>query len=386
MRTPRSAVVILSPARVRLLVAAGLLAPVLVLYGQSAAQGDEPRERAPMLVGTARVERQNVPTTFAAIGTVQPLVSVMVRSQLAGTLMRVDFKEGQRVVAGMQLAEVDPRPYRIALAAARANLARDLAQLQLARLQEARLQTLGAEDSIARQQVDSAIATAKQFAATVDADRAAVRNAALKLAYTRIVAPVSGQVGLRQVDRGNFVTPGDAQGIVTIAQTQPIDVSFAIPQAQLPAFRAALANGRALPVEALDQDGRTLLDRGRFLTLDNGVDPASGTIKAKARFANSGGRLVPNQFVNVRVVLGVDRAALVVPQQAVRHGSNGDFVFALVPGSRVRRVPVLTGPSSGDHVEIRAGLAPGIRVITDGADALDDGSRVSIDARPRRAS
>jgi membrane fusion protein, multidrug efflux system len=356
---------------------AGLLAWYLTRGGSEERPGRSGRGRPAATVGVARAELADMPVTLSAIGTVQPIVAATVRPQLAGTLFSVNFTEGQTVAKGQLLAQIDPRPYRLALAQAQANLARDEAQLNLARVDLARYRTLLAQDSIARQQVDTQAATAKQLEGTVAADRAAIGTAKLNLAYTAITALVSGRAGLRQADIGNYLTPGDATGIVVITQTSPIDVSFALPQNQLPQVQQKVAGGASLPVLARDQAGSTVLAQGHFLTFDNQIDATSGTVKAKARFPNSG-NLFPNQFVNVTLLVDTLRQAITVPVSAVRHGAQGDFIFQLQPDRTVKLRVVKTGPADGNRIAILSGLSAGATVVTAGADSLDDGSKVSL--------
>jgi len=347
--------------------------------GQSGpASGGRGFRRVAATVGVAKVTPADVPETLSAIGTVQPIVVATVRPQLSGNLFTINFTEGQMVAKGQLLAQIDPRPYRLALAQAEANLARDEAQLNLARVDLQRYRTLLAQDSIARQQVDTQAATVKQNEGTVAADRAAVGTAKLNLQYTSITAPVAGRVGLRQADIGNYITPSDANGVAVITQTTPIDVSFAIPQANLPHILARRRSDAALPVTALDQGNATVLAKGTFLTFDNQIDAATGTVKAKARFPNPNGALFPNQFVNVTVLVDTLKGAPTVPVTAVRHGSQGDFVFVLQPDQTVKLQLVKTGPGTGTSVAILSGLSIGQTVITEGADNLDDGSKVML--------
>lgn len=337
-------------------------------------------------VGIAKVARVDMPQTLAAIGTVQPIVTATVRPQLAGNIFTIDFREGQLVRKGQQLAQIDPRPYKIALAQAQANVARDQAQLNLARVTLGRYRTLLAQDSIARQDVDTQAAALKQYEGTVAADQAAVNSARLNLQYTSIPAPVSGRVGLRQTDIGNYVTPGDAAGIVVITQTTPIDVSFALPQADLQRLLASRGMSAPLPVVAKDQSGATELARGQFLTFDNQIDATTGTVRAKARFPNPGGQLFPNQFVNVSLLADTLRGVAAVPVTAVRHGAQGDFVFVVQPDHTVKLALVTLGPANGAQVAILKGLQPGQTVVTEGADNLDDGSKVTLpgEKQPQR--
>ena len=346
--------------------------------GQGQRGGPGGRGRPSATVGTAKAAAADMPVTVAAIGTVQPITTATVRPQLSGVLFSLHFTEGQMVAKGQLLAEIDPRPYRLALAQAQANLARDEAQIALARTDLVRYQTLLSQDSIARQQVDTQAATVKQLEGTTAADRAAIGTAKLNLAYTAITAPVSGRVGLRQADIGNYLTPGDANGIVVITQTAPIDVSFAVPQDKLPQVQAKAAAAGGLPVSAYDQGGVTLLSAGRFLTFDNQIDATTGTVKAKARFPNPDGKLFPNQFVNVAILVDTLRGAVTVPVGAVRHGAQGDFVFLLQPDKTVKLQVVKTGPADQQKIVILSGVALGQTVITEGADNLDDGSEVQL--------
>lgn len=320
----------------------------------------------------------DVPVTLSAIGTVQPIVTATVRTQLAGTLFSLNFQEGQQVTKGQLLAQIDPRPYQLALAQAQANLTRDESTLDQARADLERYRTLLAQDSIARQQVDTQAASVKQLEGTVAADRAAIGTATLNLNYTAITAPVSGKAGLRQVDLGNYLTPGDANGIVVITQTTPIDVSFTISQTQLPPVQDQLSKGSKLSVTVTDQSGQRVLAQGEFLTFDNQIDATSGTVRAKARFANDDGRLFPNQFVNVMLVVQTLQQAVTVPVSSVRHGAQGDFVFVLQPDQSVKLQSVQMGQMAGQVVVISKGLEAGQTVITEGADNLNDGSRVTL--------
>lgn len=336
------------------------------------------RRRPTATVGTAKAETADVPITMSAIGTVQPIVSATVRPQLAGVLFSLNFIEGQSVKEGQVLAQIDPRPYQLALSQAQANLTRDESQLDQARADLERYRTLLSQDSIARQQVDTQAATVKQLEGTVAADRAAIGTATLNLGYTSIKAPVSGKAGLRQVDIGNYLTPSDANGIVVITQIAPIDVSFTLPQTQLPQVQAQLLKGEKLSVKATDQSGQRTLAQGEFLTLDNQIDATSGTVRAKARFANDNQALFPNQFVNVTLLVETLHQAVAVPVSSVRHGPQGDFVFVLQPDRTVKLQTVQTGTMSGQKIVIAQGVQAGQTVIVEGADNLNDGSSVTL--------
>lgn len=338
-------------------------------------------------VGIARAERADIPIVIEALGTVTPSATVTVRPQVSGVLTEVRFKEGQMVKAGEVLAVIDPRPFELALMQAQGQRQRDEAQLQLARLTLERYQTLLQQDSIARQDVDTQAAAVKQLEGTVLSNRAAEGTARLNLGYTRITAPVSGRVGLRVVDVGNVVSSGDAGGIVVITQLAPIDVQFAVPQDRVPDIERRTAQGATLPVTALDRSRATTLDEGRFSTLNNEIDTTTGTVQAKARFNNAGRTLFPNQFVNVRLQLDTLRDAVVIPVAALRHSSDGDFVYVLNDDRTVSQRAVQRGQATNDRVQVIRGLAVGEPVVTEGADRLKDGARVQVPGeRPARGA
>ncbi len=327
-------------------------------------------------VGATKVVRADMPVTLSAIGTVQPIVNATVRPQLAGVLFATHFTEGQHVRKGAILAQIDPRPYRLALQQAQGNLARDMATLNSAHADLRRYQVLLAQDSIARQQVDTQAATVRQLEGSIAADRAAVGTARLNLGYTTVRAPVSGKVGLRQADIGSYLTPADSNGIVVITQTNPIDVSFTLPQSQIAQVQKAARAG-ALPVTVLDQDNVTVIAQGQFRTFDNAVDATSGTVKAKAHVANEREILFPNQFVNVQLLVDKLNQVLVVPLAALRNGPSGTFVYTLSPDKIAHRVAVAAGPSDGHRIAILSGLKGDETVIFEGADRIDDGAKVN---------
>jgi multidrug efflux system membrane fusion protein len=302
-----------------------------------------------------------------------------VRPQVSGVLKEVLFSEGQMVHAGQLLATIDPRQFEMALMQATGQRRRDEAQLENAKLALERYRTLLAQDSIARQDVDTQAALVKQLEGTVTIDRAAEGTAKLNLGYSKVTAPISGRVGLRVVDAGNVVGANDTNGIVVITQVSPIDVEFALPQDLVPELRSRLNEGAALPVTALDRSRETVLGDGKFLALDNQIDPQTGTVKAKARFSNANFMLFPSQFVNARLLLRTIPDALVVPVTALRHGSNGDFVYVLNAAEHtVSLRPVKRGQAMVDKVQIISGLQPGEQVITEGADRLKDGAKVAL--------
>ena len=326
-------------------------------------------------VAVAAATTTDLPIVIEALGTVKPAATVTVRPQVSGVITQVMFREGQVVHRGQPLVQIDPRPFQLSLMQAQGNLTRDEAQLATARLTLTRYQTLLAQDSIARQDVDNQSATVKQLEGVVMSDRAAVGTARLNLGYARIIAPVAGRVGLRVTDVGNYIGSGDANGVAVITTVSPIDVEFTVPQDDVP--RIAARQGRAnVPVIALD--------RGSFSTLDNLVDTGTGTVKAKARFPNTGNTLFPSQFVNVRMELDTIHGAIVVPATAVRQGGDGSFVWLLNDDKTVSKTPVKTGQATGVQVQITEGLKAGDKVITEGGDRLRDGGKVQLPgARPQ---
>ncbi|MDP3355210.1 MAG: efflux RND transporter periplasmic adaptor subunit [Polaromonas sp.] len=337
-------------------------------------------------VGVATAEQTSIPILLDALGTVTSQATVRVKPQVSGVMQKVLFKEGQMVKAGELLATIDPRQFELALQQASGQRQRDEAQLEAARVTLQRFRTLLSQDSIARQEVDSQAALVKQLEGTVVIDKANEGTARLNLGYTRVVAPVSGRVGLRTVDVGNVVNTSDANGIALITQVTPIEVVFAIPQDQVSEVQQAAASGAAMKVTALDRTRAATLDTGVFASLDNQVDTTTGTVKAKARFTNNKQALFPNQFVNVQVLVRTIENAVVVPVTAVRLGSTGDYVYVLNAAERtVSLRPVKRGPATVDKIVIASGLQAGERVITEGADRLKDGARVVLPGDARGA-
>jgi multidrug efflux system membrane fusion protein len=333
--------------------------------------------RPTVTVGEAVVRKAELPVVIDALGTVIPATTVALRPQVSGTLTQVLFTEGQMVKKGQLLAQIDPRPFEQALMQAQGTRQRDEAQLENARLTLARYRTLLSQDSIARQDVDTQAALVKQLEGTVMTDKAQENTARLNLEHTRITAPVAGRIGLRTVDAGNYVTSGDAAGLATITQVAPIDVQFSVPQDRVGDIQAAQGGADPLAVTALDRTRKAELDKGRFSTLDNQVDTATGTVKAKARFENAAGALFPNQFVNVQLLLR-NVPALVVPVTAVRTGANGDYVYVINPDNTVSLRKVKRGQATVGLMAITEGLTEGERVVTEGGDRLQDGMAVQL--------
>ena len=341
--------------------------------GRKGAAGKRPQ---PVSVGVARAG--DIRVWLDALGTVTPRNLVTVRAKVDGTLLRVNFREGQMVRTGGLLAEIDPRPFQIQLDQARGQLVRDTALLDNARLDLARYKELLAKDAIARQQVDTQEALVRQYQGAVATDRGQIDNAALQLEWTRVTAPSPGRIGLRQVDPGNQVRASDANGIASIAQLQPITVVFSVPEANLPAINRRLSGREALPAQAWDRERSNRLADGRVLTTDNQIDPSTGTIKVKAEFANKDGALFPNQFVNIRLLLDTLHQVLAVPGAAIQRGDKGGFVYRVGADGAVATIPVAPGAVDGDWVAVTGDLQAGDKVVVDGADKLRDGAKVEV--------
>jgi membrane fusion protein, multidrug efflux system len=334
----------------------------------------------PQPVHVATATQGEMPVTIDSLGTVTPLASVIVKTQLNGTLQDVAFQEGQMVKKGDVLAQVDPRPYEISLRNAEGTLAKDQALLQTARLDLKRYQTLLAQDSIASQQVDTQASLVQQYVGTVKSDQANVDTFKLDLVYARITAPVSGRVGLRQVDPGNYVTTGDTNGVVVITQLQPISVIFTTSEDNLTAILKPLHAGTKMSVTAYDRANTQSLESGYLETVDNQIDTTTGTVKLRATFDNQEGLLFPNQFVNTKLLVNVIKDAVIVPTPAVLNGSSGAFVYVVKPDNTVTVRNVKVGPVDGERTSIASGLQVGERVVIDGSDRLKEGAKITIPA------
>ncbi|HZP43313.1 MAG TPA: MdtA/MuxA family multidrug efflux RND transporter periplasmic adaptor subunit [Candidatus Binatia bacterium] len=335
-----------------------------------------PRSAPAVPVVTAKVRRGDLPVHLSGLGNVAAFNTVSVKSRVDGQIVAIRFQEGQLVHAGDVLAEIDPRPFQVQLAQAEGQLARDRAQLEDARLTLERYRALWAERVVSKQELDDQAAKVGQFEGAVRADQGAIDGAKLALAYARVTAPITGRVGLRQVDVGNVVHANDANGIVVLTQLQPIAVLFTIPEDELPPVARKLAAGEQLAVVAFDRSGRTKLAEGTLLTTDNRIDPSTGTTRLKAVFPNDDGALFPNQFVNVQLLLDVRRDAVVAPIAAVQRGPQGTFVYVVKADRTVAVRPVTVGPQDGDDAVVETGLVPDEVVVVDGVDKLRAGSVV----------
>lgn len=353
---------------------------------QGAARGGPGRaaQTPPQPVGAATIDKGDIRIMLNELGTVTSLDTVTVLTQISGQLTDVGFKEGQVVRKGDFLAQVDPRPYQVALEQAQGTLARDQALLGQAQADLKRYQTLGRQDSIAQQQVEDQRYLVAQYTGTVQTDQGAVDNAKLNLAYCRIVSPIDGQVGLRQVDPGNYVQSSSATGIVVITQMQPISVLFSVAEDELPDIVQRIRSGATLTVEAFDRANVRLLATGQLGTLDNQIDTTTGTVKLRALFANPDELLYPNQFVNARLLVNTMRDAIRVPVQAVQRGEPGTYVYVVNANDTVSVRPVKVGPTDGGFMAVLSGLQVGEKVVTDGTDRLRDGAAVVVPA-PGRA-
>src|SRR6201999_1730633 len=336
------------------------------------------RNSAPMSIVPEAVGKGDIGININALGTVTSLATVTVRTQISGYLMKIDFTEGNEVKKGDVLAEIDPRPYEAALAQAKGQLARDEAALKGAQVDLTRYQGLAAQNAVPRQTLDTQIALVAQNQGTVEADRAAVKSAEVNLAYCHIVSPIDGRVGLRQVDQGNYVTPGDSSGLVVITQLQPISVLFTVPEDNLQAIAKRIQAGAVLPSTALDRSGVNKIADGSLQTFDSQIDPTTGTIKLRAQFSNEDRLLYTNQFGNIRLLLETHKGVTTMPTAGIQRGAPGTFVYLVNDDSTVSVRPVKLGVTEGERVEILSGLTPGERIVIDGADKLRDGAKVVI--------
>lgn len=329
-------------------------------------------------MAVASVELHDIEVILSGLGTVTPLATVTIRSQISGYLIQVGFTEGQSVHKGDLLAQVDPRPYQALLDQYEGALARDEAYLDNARLDLKRYQTLIKQDSISGQTVDTQAATVRQYEGAVRTDRGQVEAQKLNLAYCRITSPINGRVGLRQVDVGNYVQPSDSTGITVVTQAAPISVIFVLPEDCVPQLRGRMRQGVSLPVAAYDRSNTTRIAEGHLTAIDSQLDTSTGTLKLRALFPNTDDALFPNQFVNARLLLDTVRDAITVPLAAVQIGADGKMVYVVDNENKVHMRNIQTGVANSERIAVTAGLKAGERVVTDGANRLQDGATVRV--------
>ena len=349
--------------------------------GRPGKGGGEGSRSTPVSVGEVRL--MDIRYTVQAAGTLVALNTAVVRAKVDGELKALRFTEGQLVQAGQVLAEIDARPFEAQLNQAQGQFARDAALMKNAELDLQRYQDLLSKDAIARQQVETQAALVRQLQGTVQADQAQIDLAKLQLSYTRVTAPISGRLGLKQVELGSLVRSSDPNGLVNITQTQPMAVVFSVPEMHVPLIMRKLKAGQALPVEAWDRDQKIRLAQGRVSTTDNAIDVATSTLRLKATLDNRDGSLFPNQFANIRLQLDTLINVVAVPAQAVQRGTAGTFVYVVQADNTVQVQTVQLEAVEGDWQAVKADLKAGQQVVTDGADRLRSGSVVEVVKAPK---
>jgi membrane fusion protein, multidrug efflux system len=354
------------------------------IWGGSPAKQARSGDAAAQPVGVATIGTTDLHVTMNGLGTVTPLATVTVKTQIAGELTQVAYQEGQMVKKGDFLAQIDPRPFQVALETAQGQFARDSALLKQAQTDLVRFQTLNTQNSISKQQYEDQIYLVQQDQGTLVTDQAAIDSAKLNLVYCHIVSPVDGRVGLRLVDAGNYVQTSDTTGLVMITQTNPTTVVFTVPEDNVPAIAKAM-QAATLPVTVFDRANITQIATGTLQTIDNAIDTTTGTVKLRAQFANEDGALFPQQFVNAQLLVQTIPGALTAPVAAVQQGAPGSFVYLVKPDNTVAVTVVKTGVSDGGMVQITDGLKAGDKVVIDGTDRLRDGAKITIPPPPGSA-
>lgn len=365
------------------IIVVGLLLLVLLAWLLTPKAGTKPptgrfNTGGPMPVVSASAHSGDMPITLIGLGAVTPLATVTVQSQISGQIMKISFKEGDKVKAADPLFLIDPRPYQVALEQAEGALARDRALLDNARIDLNRYQTLWSQDSIAEQQLATQKSLVVQDEGNVKTDQGQIDAARLNLVYCHIVSPISGRVGLQQVNVGNYVTPAEPNGLVVITEMQPITVVFTLAEDEIPAIMKQLHAGKTLTVTAWDRSNTTELAKGTLQSLDSQIDPTTGTIKLKAIFPNDDESLFPQQFVNVVLLLDTLRGVTLIPQSGVQRGAPGTYVYVVNANQTVSVRKVTLGPGDANNVSLTQGLKPGETVVVDGADKLKDGAKVLL--------
>ena len=360
------------------LIAAGLYYEKTGVSTLDASRPAAPSGPPPQTVRVAEAVTGDMPITIDALGTVTPLATVTVKTQISGKLMQVGYKEGQLVKEGDFLAQIDSRPYEATLAQAQGQIAKDTSLYQQAQADLARYVTLNKQDSIAHQQVDDQTFLVAQDKAAIASDQATIDAAKLNIYYTHIVSPINGRVGLRLIDAGNYVQPTDTTGLVVITELDPISVVFSTPEDNLPRITRRLNSGAVLPVTVLDRANVNKLAAGTLTTFDNQVDTTTGTFKLRATFANPDNALFPSQFVNARLLVDTVTGAVLVPNAAIQLGAMGSFVYVLKDDGSVTARKIVTGAADATRTVVSDGLAVGEKVVIDGVDRLRDGAKVKV--------
>ncbi len=385
-RSPRKLRWILITLAAAIILAAVIYQIVTFLSQPAVRRGRFADAGTPQSVGVKRIHRGDIRLTINALGAVTPLTTITVNTQISGQLMEVGFKEGQLVHKGQFLAQIDPRPYQVALEQDQAQLARDQATLQQAQMDLERYKTLADQTSIARQTYEDQVWVVKQAQGTVDFDKAQIKAQQLNLVYCRIMAPADGRVGLRLIDPGNFVQTASSSGIVVLTQLNPISVVFSVPEDSIPQIMARVRAGAKLVVSAFDRANVKQLAAGEFAAIDNEVDTTTGTVRLRASFDNAAATLFPSQFVNVVMALDTLKDVVTVPVAAVQRGAPGTYVYLLADDDTVAVHPITLGAQDGDFFAVESGLSPGDRVVTEGADRLRDGAHVKVPPPPGAAA
>ena len=375
-----------APRRRGIWIAAGVVALIVlaIVMSRSGKSADaakaaaKARSQAAIPVVVAEATTADFPVYLNGLGTVTPLATVTVRSRVDGQLLSIDFREGQLVKEGQVLAQIDPRPFQVQLTQAEGQLAKDQAAQVSEQLDLNRFKDLVSQGLIPQQQVDAQVSLVAQTEAAIKTDQGTIDAAKLNLTYAKITSPISGRVGLRLVDPGNMVHATDTTGIIVITELDPIAVLFTLPEDSLQQVLARLRGGATLSVEAWDRDLKTHITNGKLLTVDNRIDPTTGTVRLKAEFPNGDGALFPNQFVNVRLLIQTLSKVVVVPSAAVQRTTKGPAIFVVGADDKVVLRPVEIPQQGDNHAVVAKGVSAGELVVVDGVDKLQEGSKVAV--------